>query len=55
MMNASSHVPSHGGRTPKKSGLSIQKDYKTGKHVTFKPAQNKKAIKDNNINCSACH
>jgi len=35
----------NGSQAPKKSGLSIKKDYKTGKHVTFKPAQNKKGIK----------
>ncbi len=54
-MDASTNVPSHGGRTPKKSGLSIKTNYKTGKHVTFKPAQNKKSIADNKIKCGACH
>lgn len=37
--------PNHGSQKSKTTGLSIQKDYKTGKHITFKPAQNKKSIK----------
>lgn len=53
--NATPAVSANGGRAPKKSGLSIQKDYKTGKHITYKPAQNKKVDANRNLNCTASH